>query len=162
MEICKDLTKIDSILLADYILMRHGTMSHLKLQKLLFYCDAYHLAFFDEELVTDQFEAWVHGPVSRKVFNELKDSSLLYAELTFSKDTSAANDAFDGLTSSQKDLITMVLNTLSTWDEFQLETATHKENPWIEARIGYGPADKCTKIISKESMRTFYKAEINA
>lgn len=46
------LQKIDSIDLANYILYKYGSMSHLKLQKLLFYCDAYHLAYFDEELIT--------------------------------------------------------------------------------------------------------------
>lgn len=38
---------IDSIILSDYILKHYGPMSHLKLQRLLFYCDAYHLAYFD-------------------------------------------------------------------------------------------------------------------
>ncbi|MBR2290865.1 MAG: DUF4065 domain-containing protein [Prevotella sp.] len=54
---------IDSIVLSNYILKHYGPMSHLKLQKLLYYCDAYSLAYFGEELITDQFEAWVHWPV---------------------------------------------------------------------------------------------------
>lgn len=70
----KSLQKIDSVVFSDYILKHYGPMSHLKLQKLIFYCDAYCLAYFDKELVTDQFEAWVHGPVSRKVYNSLKIS----------------------------------------------------------------------------------------
>lgn len=75
---------IDSIILSDYILKHYGPMSHLKLQRLLFYCDAYHLAYFDKELITDKFEAWVHGPVSRKVYGSLKDKYMLYEELTYS------------------------------------------------------------------------------
>lgn len=53
MEATKHLGKIDSIVLSNYILKHYGDMSHLKLQKLLFYCDAYCLAYFGEELVTD-------------------------------------------------------------------------------------------------------------
>lgn len=45
----KNMGTIDSIILSDYILKHYGPMSHLKLQKLLFYCDAYHLAYFDKE-----------------------------------------------------------------------------------------------------------------
>lgn len=45
----KSMETIDSIILSDYILKHYGPMSHLKLQRLLFYCDAYHLACFDKE-----------------------------------------------------------------------------------------------------------------
>jgi uncharacterized phage-associated protein len=78
---------IDSIILSDYILKHYGPMSHLKLQRLLFYCDVYHLAYFDKELIEDSFEAWVHGPISRKVYGSLKDKYMLYEELTYSNNT---------------------------------------------------------------------------
>ena len=68
----KEYKAIDSIVLSNYILKHYGPMSHLKLQKLLFYCDAYCLAYFGQELITDQFEAWVHGPVSRKVCQRMR------------------------------------------------------------------------------------------
>ena len=70
--VVSQLQKIDVLVLSDYIIKHYGPMSHLKLQKLLFYCDAYHLAYFDTELISDKFEAWVHGPVCRKVYDSLK------------------------------------------------------------------------------------------
>ena len=121
MEATKHLGKIDSIVLSNYILKHYGDMSHLKLQKLLFYCDAYCLAYFGEELVTDQFEAWVHGPVSRKVYDSLKDKSILYSDVAYS-DTGVDVDAeFETLSSNQKELITKVLVDLSTWKGMELE-----------------------------------------
>lgn len=156
----KYLQKIDSLVLADYILMKYGPMSHLKLQKLLFYCDAYHLAYFDTELVTDKFEAWVHGPVSRKVFDSLKDKSVIYADLEFNGDRERVEQEFLNLASSQREVISDVLTELSQWSGLQLESATHREAPWMEARIGKGPADKCTVEISKVSTMSFYKAEL--
>ena len=156
----KNLQKIDSLILSDYILMKYGPMSHLKLQKLLFYCDAYHLAYFDTELITDKFEAWVHGPVSRKVFDSLRDKSVIYADLNFNGDAESVDRNVMNLASSQREVIEDVLSELSKWSGLQLETATHREMPWIEARAGKGPGDRCTVEISKETTKVFYKKEL--
>ena len=154
------LQKIDSIDLANYILYKYGSMSHLKLQKLLFYCDAYHLAYFDEELITDKFEAWVHGPVSKKVFDSLKDKSILYADLRFSGDEKQVQQKYLNLTIDQRVLIDEILSVLSTWSGLQLETSTHNEKPWQEARYGLSAGDRCDKEISKETTKLFYKLEL--
>lgn len=164
METSRKLQKIDSLVLCEYIVKHYGSMSHLKLQKLLFYCDAYHLAYFGTELVSDKFQAWVHGPVSRKVYDSLKDKSILYSELSYSYAPGDIDvDAeFAKLTTDQKDLVSTVLENLSEWNQFQLETAIHRELPWIQARVGYGPADRCEVYISKETTMKFYKSELNA
>ena len=161
METAKGLQKIDSIILSDYILKHYGPMSHLKLQKLLFYCDAYHLAYFGSELVTDEFEAWVHGPVSRKVFSSLKDCSILYSDLSYEDKGIDVDKEVDKLTSDQKTILKDILDVLSTWSGFQLEAATHKEKPWKEARVGCSPADSCSVKISKSTMLEYYKSELN-
>ncbi|MDR1722691.1 MAG: DUF4065 domain-containing protein [Tannerella sp.] len=83
MTVVNNLGKIDSLVLANYILETVGKMSHLKLQKLLYLVQGYHLAYFGKPLIDDKFEAWVHGPVSRKVFGSLKDKSLLYADICY-------------------------------------------------------------------------------
>ena len=119
-------------------------MSHLKLQKLLFYCDAYYLAYFDKELIEDSFEAWVHGPISRKVYGSLKDKYMLYEELTYSNETQKDVDKeFEKLTQDQQDFVISILEELYTWTMFELEASICNEKPWKEARIGYGEADKC-------------------
>lgn len=155
-------TTIDSIVLGNYIIKHYGPMSHLKLQKLLFYCDAYHMAYFDSELIADKFEAWVHGPVSRRVYDSFKDKSVLFADLAFEQLNAPDPDAdFANLSSSQQQFINEVLDDLTTWSDIDLETATHREQPWIQARQGYAPGDKCSVQISKPLTREFYKAEIN-
>ncbi|EOV0291184.1 Panacea domain-containing protein [Salmonella enterica] len=60
---------------ADYLLRfarDHGDlMTQLKLQKMVFYADAWYMALHDgEELIADKFEAWVHGPVARALQEE--------------------------------------------------------------------------------------------
>ena len=69
MEVINEYKTIDAIVLSNYILKHYGPMSHLKLQKLLYYCDAYSLAYFDNPLIEDDFEAWVHGPVCRRLIH---------------------------------------------------------------------------------------------
>jgi len=162
MKISKPFTKIDSLVLSDYILKHYGPMSHLKLQKLLFYCDAYSLAYFGQELVTDNFEAWVHGPVSRKVYNGLKDKSILYSDLAYNGTGTVVDECFKSLSSLQQELVTAVLEELSAWSGMELEAATHREKPWLEARKGYAEADKCNVEISKETTRLFYNQEQDA
>lgn len=157
----KEYQTIDSIVLSNYILKHYGPMSHLKLQKLLFYCDAYCLAYFGKELITDQFEAWVHGPVSRKVFNELKGQAVLYTDVAYSETLGMDVDAeFGKLTTDQQELITAVLTQLSAWTGLELERATHSERPWQLARVGYDDAQSCHEVISKQEMMQFYKKDI--
>jgi len=157
------LKEIDSIAMSNYILKHYGPMSHLKLQKLLFYCDAYHLAYFDKQLISDKFEAWVHGPVSRKIYRSLSGKSILYADISYSKiDGIDEDEEFSKLASSQQEFLKSVLEDLHTWTGLQLEKATHNELPWIKAREGYCEADKCSVEIDKELTRTFYKKDLSA
>lgn len=157
------LKEIDSIVMSNYILKQYGPMSHLKLQKLLFYCDAYHLAYFDKQLISDKFEAWVHGPVSRKIYRSLSDKSILYADVSYSKLDGIDEDAeFSKLASAQQEFLKSVLEDLHTWTGLQLEKATHNELPWLKAREGYGEADKCSVEIDKELTRTYYKKDLSA
>jgi len=161
MLIKQTLAKIDSIKLGNYIVKHYGPLSHLKLQKLLFYCDAYHMAYFDEELIVDRFEAWAHGPVSRRVYNSFRDKSVLYADICFEQTEVPDPDGhYNELSSSQRGFVTEILENLAPWSDTELETATHSEQPWIEARRGYSPGDKCSVLISKETTRNFYKKEL--
>jgi uncharacterized phage-associated protein len=160
METIKDYKTIDTIVLSNYILKHYGPMSHLKLQKLVYYCDAYSLAYFGKQLITDDFEAWVHGPVCRRLYDNLKDKSKLYSDVAYTSDGVDVDKEFSSLTSDQQSLITSILDQLSTWTSFELESSTHQEDPWINARKGYSEADKCCVIINKNDMKEYYCKEI--
>ncbi|TDQ11290.1 Panacea domain-containing protein [Pedobacter metabolipauper] len=162
MEIIQTLGTLDALTLADYILKNYGPMSHLKLQKLVFYCQAYHLGYFNSPLIEDDFQAWVHGPVCRRVFDDQQDVSLLHCDIRYSNYKNEDPDVVfsEALISSQKEFIKDILTDLAAWTGLELEACTHREKPWIIGRIGYGPADRCEVIISKESMREFYSKEL--
>lgn len=51
----------------------HGeTVSHLKLQKLVFYVHAWMLAIHDRPALSEPVEAWQYGPVVSSLYHELK------------------------------------------------------------------------------------------
>lgn len=156
-------TKIRITTLSGYILKYFGPMSHLKLQKLLYYCQAYHLAYFSEPLFDEDFEAWVHGPVCRNVYDILKGKSVLYSDVTYSEyDFDAEIILKDIVASDQFNVVNDVLKSLSTWNGTELETATHNEQPWNTARKGIPPNQNSSEIISKTEMMEYYKNEVNA
>ena len=43
-------------------------LSHLRLQKLLYYTQGWSLALRDKALFKDRIEAWAHGPVVKKLY----------------------------------------------------------------------------------------------
>lgn len=164
MTVEKQLSKIDSRLLADYILEQHGPMSHLKLQKLLYLVEGYHLAYFGEELVEDNFEAWAHGPVSRRIYDSLKDKSRIYADLCYESSESQETPSSSItrlLTVDQLELVNETLGMYCGESGFALESLTHAQAPWINARGGLPLGERCNSIISKDDMRQYFAQFVN-
>ncbi len=154
--------KVDSIDLANYVLAKTGAASHLKLQKLLYYIQAWHLAYFDEPLIADEFEAWMHGPVSRKVWRHFKDSaSPLLSPIEVPPNGSKAIQKVEAaLIPDQVEFIGDILQEYGDKSAYHLECLTHAEKPWIEARGDCAPEEACSNRIEKDSMKSFYKKQL--
>ncbi|MEM6269239.1 MAG: type II toxin-antitoxin system antitoxin SocA domain-containing protein [Bacteroidota bacterium] len=135
-------------------------MNQLKMQKLLYYVEAFHQAYFNRPLIEDEFEAWVHGPVSRKVWNELRDVSLIYGTFYFEEGEDVngiIKEVESILAAEQVDLVGDVLEEYGKLSSYKLECLTHEEAPWKEARAGVAPGDPSNNVISKARMREFYR-----
>lgn len=134
--------------LAKYILFRMAekgkSISHLKLQKLLYYVQAWHLVYADEPLFEDDFEAWLHGPVVRKVWNYYKPYSIML-------DTLPVDEEDIDITEDQRELIDDVLDEYGDKSGYYLECLTHSERPWKEAR-----QQGENTIIQKEKIKKYY------
>jgi uncharacterized phage-associated protein len=138
----------------DYVSKFKKDVSHLKLQKLLYYIEAWHLVSFEEPLFEEDFEAWVHGPVIREVFNHYKEESLLNNILP----SGTLNyNIEDYLSEEQVEVINDVLDEYGKQSPYHLECLTHDEFPWKKARRGYGSSDCCEETISKKTMENFYR-----
>lgn len=126
---------------------RRMEVSNLKLQKLLYYTQAWHLVFEDGPLFDDALEAWVHGPVVPKVFGDYK--SFRWAPVT-DPCIPPEND------SEICNYIDIVLNAYGPLSATDLERLTHSELPWLEARAGLAPDEPSRNRISTETMKAYY------
>ena len=60
-------------IITHYVNEKGDTVSHKKLQKLLFYVEAWHLVNFGEPILNEDFQAWMHGPVVPELYHDLKE-----------------------------------------------------------------------------------------
>jgi uncharacterized phage-associated protein len=150
---------MNAIDLAKFILAKKGPMTHLKLQKLLYYAEAWHLSILGGSIVDDDFEAWMHGPVCVNVWHHFKDEKdPLHNNLEIDPGECDAVIAKTEvlLDPSQKELLGDVLAEYGDKSAYHLECLTHAERPWIEARQGVPPDKASNHTISKTSMKEFY------
>ncbi len=144
----------------DYIISKteQDGLSLLKLQKLLYYCQAWFLAFGKGPLFDGKFQAWVHGPVSRHVYDRFKDSKYLYSSV--STDNINPGFSYDNLKAGEKAHIDAVLGVYASFTGDQLEEMAHREVPWITARGGIPLHERCEREIDENVMEDYYKARL--
>jgi uncharacterized phage-associated protein len=146
----------DVHLIADWFLKRvdreaGDVITHLKLQKLLYFAQAWHLANKGESLFNDEIQAWAHGPVVRSIYDRFKGKSW------------DALDAVEAETKIPKRIANYMEKVFEMYGKYSakhLEAMTHQHSPWIEARGNLEPEERCENIISKSSMRDFYGKKI--
>jgi uncharacterized phage-associated protein len=132
---------------AAYILKKRGSMSAMKLQKLVYYSQAWHLVWEDEPLFADHIQAWANGPVAPALYKEHRGK--------FTVGTWPAGDA-GRLRPSQRSSVDAVLEYYGDKSAFWLSELTHREAPWKDAREGVGPGEPCSNEIKKAAMAEFY------
>ena len=134
---------------AKYILKKCGKISTWKLQKLCFYSQAWSLAWTERALFENDFEAWSNGPVCPELFHAHQGKySVTYNDLYQGNE--------DNLSADDKDTIDTVLGSYKDMEPYDLREKTHSEQPWIDARGNTPTGEKCTNIISKDSMGEYY------
>lgn len=144
---------------ADYVIMSLNgdesfSLINLKLQKLMYYIQAWSLGINKVAMMNARFEAWVHGPVCRQLYDRFKSTKSLYSVIT--KGDILNKNAADEIASEDREFINYILENFARYSGTQLETMTHSELPWIEARRGIGPMEHCENQISDDTMRAFY------
>jgi uncharacterized phage-associated protein len=123
-------------------------VTHLKLQKLLYYSEAWNQVINDEELFKEPMEAWAHGPVVPAVFHEFKQHGWEFLPVPKSNIT---------LPEQIETVLNQVLDTYGDLPAKTLENLTHKDDPWIRARGECEPEERCETEIPKEEIKEFFK-----
>jgi uncharacterized phage-associated protein len=135
-------------------------LNQLKLQKLAYYAEAWSWAIDGKPLTGSPFQAWVHGPVSRELFDRFKATKSLYSAMLSTDIRPEFNP--EAIDSDERAHIDRVLDVYASLTGSQLETMTHQEDPWVEARKGYGPTERCEVEINTETMRKYYGARLSS
>jgi uncharacterized phage-associated protein len=127
-------------------------ITNLKLQKLLYYSQAWYLANYDKPLFDDPIEAWVHGPVVPSVFQEYKVNR--WSPIGIDYPACLHGRWLPNHLRQHLDNILSAYGNLQGWD---LERLSHREQPWLTARGGMPPDASSNAVITHDSMKTFYR-----
>lgn len=134
---------------AAYILDKRGPMSHMKLQKLVYYCQAWSLVWDEEPLFPERIEAWVSGPVVPSLFAELR-KLFQVVRLNVRKGDP------EKLTTRQRETVDAVLGFYAKKDPQWLSDLTHMEAPWQNARKGLQPDQRGRREITCAALAEYY------
>lgn len=136
---------------AKYILERQGTMSTMKLQKLCYYSQAWCLAWEEQPLFNEDFQAWANGPVCPELFKLHRHKFSISSE-------ELPQLIGDNLNNSEKEIVNQILEFYGDKEAYWLSELTHKERPWKDARqkANAKAGDSCNEVITKESMLEYY------
>jgi len=118
-----------------------------KVQKLVYYAQAWSLVWDDEPLFDEDIEAWANGPVCPELYKchrgQFQISSLEEGNLK-------------ALTKRQKSTVQVVFEHYSKKTAQYLSELTHRERPWIEARKGLKPGQRGQRPIRLDVIAEYY------
>ena len=132
--------------IAAYILRQRGGMTAMKLQKLVYYSQAWHLVWAEKPLFESRIEAWANGPVTPELYS-LHRGNFHVTEIE-------GNPA--ALSESERASVDGVLEFYGDLGAHQLSELTHQEAPWKDARKGLDPGQRSNAEISEAAMFEYY------
>jgi uncharacterized phage-associated protein len=128
------------------ILQKQSPMTALKLEKLVYYCQAWSLVWDEAPLFSERIEAWAGGPVVPALYYRHRGQFQIAGW--------EGNPA--ALSKTQDDTIDAVLRYYGTKTSQWLSDLTHSEEPWITARQGLAPLERGNREITIASMAEYY------
>ncbi|MEM1353393.1 MAG: type II toxin-antitoxin system antitoxin SocA domain-containing protein [Planctomycetota bacterium] len=125
-------------------------MTAMKLQKLCYYSQAWHLVWEEHPLFRGKIQAWANGPVSPALYREHRGQ--------FRLKRGDINGDWRKLSDSERESIDAVLKFYGGRTAQWLSELTHKERPWLEAREGLGPGERGEVEIKHAAMAEYYES----
>lgn len=134
---------------AAYILNKNGSMTAMKLQKLVYYAQAWSLVWDERPLFRNQIEAWANGPVCPALYRKHRRKYRVSR-----RDFPGANA--HRFTRDQRETLDAVLRHYGDRSPVWLSELTHSERPWIDAREGLEPGERGSNEITLVAMGEYY------
>lgn len=140
-------------------------ISNLKLQKVLYFIQAYFLITKKDHnsCFNEKIEAWDFGPVVLEAYNEYKqygsgDIPTIESFIMFDEDDvwNSKRVGFEdtAISDDDKSLIDKVVDKFADYSATDLVSLTHRQSPWIDAYTPYQ-----NKEISIKSMIEYFKID---
>lgn len=134
---------------AAYILARRGRMTAMKLQKLVYYSQAWSVVWDERALFPERIEAWANGPVVRDLYDVHRGS--------FEVSEWPRGDA-GRLSGCERSTIDTVLDFYGDKSAQWLSDLTHREQPWLVARRGLPDGERGNREITLSSLEEYYSS----
>jgi uncharacterized phage-associated protein len=129
------------------LLSEMGAMSAMKLEKLAYYSQAWHLARRGQPLFSDRVEAWREGPVVRALYEQHRQQ--------YKVSEWRSGDA-TRLTGPERETVDWVVRQYGGFSAEELSRLTHSELPWRTARAGLAEGEWSDREITKPAMTSYY------
>lgn len=124
-------------------------MTNMKLQKMLYYQQGFHLAYFGTPLFDEDIEAWMYGPVVPAIYEEYKSNGRNGIEPN-------RELAFSFEQKKELALFNEVCKVYGAYSAIGLMNMTHEEMPWKSTPTGEGEGH----VIAKDKMQSFFKKRL--
>ncbi len=111
----------------------------VKLHKLLYYCQGWHLAFTGEPLFSERLEAWDKGPVVPDVWRAERSGTVPVPSF---------------VDDNERSTILYVVNRYGALSARELIFLSHQENPWVSVYRSLAASR-----IPNESLQEYFEAE---
>lgn len=148
--------KADITDVADWFLLK-GNISNKKIQKLCYYAEAWSLTLLDQDIADhSEFEAWVHGPVNRTLYQIFDGYGWNLLTITNYEEVKSRLELL--FSPEQVEVLEAVWDTYGEYGADQLEALTHTERPWLEQRTGLGKFESSHNVISSNTMKEYYNS----
>lgn len=126
----------------------------MQLQKLVYYCQAYHAAWFKDPMFPEQIEAWTHGPVVRDLW-ELHRRQIAVTKENLEQAAAREGIVEKPLSAQQNMVVDSVCKALGGLTGWQLRNRTHDETPW---RNHYdASSSRHEEVIPPEELGSYYR-----
>ena len=140
---------VSALDVAAYILRANGPMPAMKLQKLVYYSQAWSLVWDDKPLFYERIEAWANGPVVRNLYAAHRREFIV---------SRIAGGSSRKLDKEQRETVDAVLDFYGDKTSQWLSDLTHMEDPWRQARARARLRDgeRGTALIRHADMAEYY------
>lgn len=154
----KQIAKPKSLLVAEYFILKNKQdkkgLTNKKLQKLLYYAQAWSLVLNNRPIFDDKIEAWVHGPAIPLIYSTFKNFGFGDIDMKFDEKELGVIDEKD------KKVLDEIWRVYGNMDAGYLEMLTHSERPWQEARKGLQSSENSENEISIDVMKSYYSEKL--